>query len=169
MGLTASFHVNRFGLAAQFGSGPERKLNGKPYPRRKARALGVGGLRVGRLGGAGLVEAYERVNIDPASGAKLAALIMLGLVPTAPWRRSYLAGTTVSSLTFPAFDTTAVKVNPSPLSLLMTTLERPLISTSSAETHRALVNVGGTTVPTLFNEALKAFASLGLNTESRSS
>jgi hypothetical protein len=80
---------------------------------------------------------------------------------------AYLTGVTVTSLTVPDFETEAVKENASPLSLLMITLDRPLTSTSSGETQRALVNVGGTILPTLSNEALNALASLGLKTESR--
>jgi hypothetical protein len=51
----------------------------------------------------------------------------------------------------------------------MITTDSPLISTSSAEVQRALVNVGSTILPTLFKDALKASAILGLKMESRSS
>ena len=51
----------------------------------------------------------------------------------------------------------------------MITTDSPLISTSSREVQRALVNVGSTILPTLFKDALKASAILGLKMESRSS
>src|SRR5260370_42513402 len=51
----------------------------------------------------------------------------------------------------------------------MITTDSPLISTSSGEVQRALVNVGSTILPTLFKDALKASAILGLKMESRSS
>ena len=47
--------------------------------------------------------------------------------------------------------------------------DSPLISTSSSEVQLALVNVGRTILPTLFKDALKASATLGLKIESKSS
>ena len=45
------------------------------------------------------------------------------------------------------FGTDAVKVNSSPSPSLIITTDSPLISTSSAEVQRALINVGSTIFP----------------------
>src|SRR5271165_969930 len=83
--------------------------------------------------------------------------------------RLYFVGITVRCFTLPVFETEAVNVNSSPPLSLMTAEDSPLISTSSGEVQRALVKVGSTILPTLFKDALKASAILGLKTESRSS
>src|ERR1700738_369674 len=83
--------------------------------------------------------------------------------------RFYLFGTTVRCCMVPDFETEAVNVNLSPSSSLMITTDSPLISTSSGEVQRALVNVGITILPTLFRDALEASAILDLKMESRSS
>ena len=68
-------------------------------------------------------------------------------------------GVMLRSLIFPVLETTAVNPKSSPESSLMITVDSPLISTSSGDIQRALLNVGRTTFPTLFRDALKAVAS----------
>src|SRR5580704_19160217 len=79
------------------------------------------------------------------------------------YRRSIYFVIIARSLILPFFETTAVNWNSSPESSLMMTVDSPLISTSSGDIQRALLNVGRTTFPTLFNDALKAVANLALN------
>src|SRR5260370_22284819 len=81
--------------------------------------------------------------------------------------RFYLFVTTVRCCTVPDFETEAVNVNSSPASSLMIPTDLPLISPSSEECQRALVNVGSTILPTLFKDALKASAIFGFKIESR--